>query len=82
MVDIVVVIVENEVQDTYRINGVQLVVPVATLGLLADGESGVIDHSVHEVVLIHVLHLHDDMVAFVGGAIRIENGPARIHHLI
>ena len=62
--------------------GVQFVVPVAAFGLFADGESAVIHHAVGEIVLVHVLHFHNDVVALVGGAVYIEYGAARIDHLI
>lgn len=79
---ILTALVENEVQNANRVNGIQLVVPVAVLGLLTNGESGVIHHAVGKIVLVHVLHLHYNVVTLVGSAIHIEDGAARIYHLV
>jgi hypothetical protein len=64
-----------KVQDANRVNGFQVVIPIPTLGrLLLQGKSGVKDTAVFEVQLAHVLHLNDELLAFLVFAIQIKHG--------
>ena len=72
----ILVLRECEVQQTYRIDIIQVVVPRSLGGLLADGVGSIVDAAVLEVVLLGFLHLDDKAPAVVRLAIDIEHGPA------
>ncbi len=64
-----------EVQKAYRVDGIQMEVPVtASTSLLADGKSGIIDGAILEELLVDVLHLHNEFLALFVFAIYIEDG--------
>ena len=68
-----------EVQEADGVDRVQVEVPVAaTLCLLADGKRGIIYRAVLEELLVHVLHLHDELLATLVGAIHVEDGTASV----
>ena len=68
-----------EVQEADGVDRVQVEVPVAaTLCLLADGKRGIIYRAVLEELLVHVLHLHDELLATFVGAIHVEDGTASV----
>ena len=76
MVVIIALAVESEVQYAYDIHGFQPVVPFPFLSLLTDGEGGVVDAAVLEVLLLAALHLHQYLFSPLILAIHIEYRPA------
>ena len=72
----VLVVGEDEVEDADGVHGLQLEVPVASHGLLPDGERGIVDAAVLEVVLLGLLHLDDELLALLVLAVDVEDGLA------
>ena len=73
---VVFFIAEPEVQYSYNINGLKLVVPFTLKTLLSYRECGVIDAPVLEKLLFAALHLNKDFLATLILAIYIEHGTA------
>ena len=73
---VVFFIAEPEVQYSYNINGLKLVVPFTLKTLLSYRECGVIDAPVLEKLLLTALHLNKDFLATLILAIYIEHGTA------
>ena len=67
------IIAEGEVQNANAIDGFQVVVPPALLGLLPDGESGIIDGSFLEIVLLCLLEFHNEPLALFIFAVNVIN---------
>ena len=66
---------KHEIQHANGIDIVQMVVPLlAFYSLLADGERGVIDAAIFEVLLLRFLHLNDETAAVARHAVHIEHG--------
>ena len=57
-----------EVHETDRIDRIQTVVPATFQALAGDGTGGVVEGTVDEMLLIAVLHLHDELLAHLGDA--------------
>ena len=57
----ILVVREYEVQDSYRIDILQMVVPGAYGSLLTDGEGGIVDTAVLEERLLGLLHLDNHL---------------------
>ena len=70
-------IVEAEIENTYRIDGLEIIVPaVAAYSLVANRESRIEHAAVFEKLLLGFLHLHKKLLAFFILAIDIEHGLA------
>ena len=69
----VLILGEHEVENADGVYAVQLEVPVATRGLLADGVCGIEDAAVLEELLVDVLHLDDELLAAVVLAVHVED---------
>ena len=70
---------EVEVKQAYGVDWIEMEVPIAsTLCLFANGEGRLIYGAVLEKLLIHVLHLHYELLALVALTIYIEYGTACI----
>ena len=63
----------DEVHEAHGIYGCQVEVPLAWLGLLHDRLGGVIERTIHEITLLLLLHLHDDVSPVIGLARHIED---------
>lgn len=70
-------LVEYEVEQAYRIDGLQFKIPVVSaFGLLAYRKGGIEYAPVLEIILFGFLHLHDELLAALVLAIHIEDGLA------
>ena len=65
---------KHKVQYANGVHGRQPVVPVAALRLLLNGEGGVIEAAVFEVVLFGFLKLYHKAFAAGAGAVEVKNG--------
>ena len=70
------VLLEDEVEDTDCIDGLEIVVPSALAGLFTDGEGGIEDGTLLEEILLGLLHLYDEFLAAAAFAIDVENSLA------
>ena len=75
----ILIVGEDKIEDAYGIDTLQLEVPFPAFGLLLNGEGGIEYAAVLEIVLLRLLHLHDE--AFAGGVLTIdvEDGLAVFH---
>lgn len=70
-------IVKTEIKDTYRIDGLEIIVPtVTTNSLVTDWEGGVKNTAVFEKLLLCLLHLNEKFLATLILTINIENSLA------
>lgn len=74
----VLVLGKREVQYADGVHVVEFIVPVAPLGLLGDGECGIIDGAVLVKVLVYILHLHDDARTGVRRAVHVKDSTASL----
>ena len=71
---------EVEVEQSYGVHGVEVEVPVASsLRLLTYWERGVVYGAVLEELLVHVLHLHDELLSTVVLAVHVEHCASCVH---
>ena len=77
MANLVVVLVfgKNEIEDAHQINRFEPVIPVATLFLLPNRKTRVINAAVLKVFLLGALHLDDEAFAVLPRAKQIEDRP-------
>ena len=73
---VILVLVEDEVEDANGVDGFQPKAPLPLLTLLADGERRVVDATILEPLLVGLLHLDDDFLAFFVFAINVEHRAA------
>ena len=65
-----------EVQQANGVNSLKLEVPISTtLSLFTYRESGIEDGSILEKLLIHILHLNDELLSFLVLTIYIKYCP-------
>ncbi len=70
-------IMHVEIEKCYYVDVSQFEIPVRTLGrLLLDGKGGIIERPVFEMLLIGVLHFHDELLTLLVLAIDVENSLA------
>ena len=67
---------EHEVENAHGVDCLQLEVPLSLYTLALDGEGGVEDAAVFEILLLGLLHLHDEELILVVLAIHVEDCPA------
>ena len=71
-----------KIQKCYRVDAFQAEVPVGPLlGLFAYGEGGVEERSVLEMLLVGILHLHDELLSLLVFAVHVEDGLAFSIHI-
>ena len=63
----------DEVHEAHGIDWCQVEVPLARLGLLHNRLGRVIERTIHEVTLLLLLHLHDDVTSIVCDACHVED---------
>ena len=67
---------ETEIQDAYRVNALQTIIPVSTGSLFTNGKGRIIKAPVFEKLLLALLHLHQEIFALFVRAIDIKHGTA------
>jgi hypothetical protein len=68
------VVIEGEIEDSHAVNGFEGVIPFAFLRLLPNGEGGIKDGSLLEIILLGLLKFDDKFLAGFVFAIDVVDG--------